>query len=82
MPGMNGMPPMGIGMPMGMGGILAGLASATRPQSAGDRVRRAVDLLRQARDEDPKQGKILSMALHILRNGEEGLENFIEKRTP
>ena len=84
MPGMGGAPSMmGGGMPDGMGGILASLASSVRPQSAGDKVKRALEMLQDARDEDPKQGKILSMAIHVLRNGPDGLENFVnEKRTP
>ena len=53
------------------------LGLAERPQETpADKVKRAIDILDEVRDMDPKIGANVSMAMHILKNGPDGLEKF------
>lgn len=45
-------------------------------ETPDDKIRQAISLMEEARDEDPKLARVLSMAIHVLRNGGEGLEMF------
>lgn len=50
---------------------------AKRPQETPtDKVKRAISILDEVRDMDPKIGGNASMAIHILKNGPDGLEKF------
>jgi hypothetical protein len=64
------MPPPSM---MGLFGAISGLAQQERPM---DKIRKAISVLEEAREEDPKQADIISMAIHVLRNGPRGLEAF------
>jgi len=82
-PGIPGQPsgsPPGLpaGPPPGLpSSIIAQLAARERP-NALDKIRRAVVLLEESRELDPKSASAISMALHILRNGQRGLSDFQE----
>ena len=76
MPGMP-MPPMAMG---DMAGIISGLARQER-KTPMDQMREAMDILKEVRERDPKNGKRVSMAIHVLRNGEKDLEKFTESKT-
>ena len=69
----GGIPPQGP--PPGLFGIISRLAAKERP-NALDKIRQAVDLLEESRDLDPKSANAISMALHVLRNGQKGLSDF------
>lgn len=58
-----------------LGGNIAALAMQKR-ETPDDKIRQAISLMEEARDEDPKLARVLSMAIHVLRNGGEGLEMF------
>ena len=63
------------GPPPGLFGIISQLAARERP-NALSKIRQAVDLLEESRELDPKSANAISMALHILRNGQKGLSDF------
>ena len=65
----------------GLFGMMADLAK--KPQETPtDKVRRAISLLDEVRSDDPKQGSIASAAIHILRNGNEGVGDFFSNSSP
>jgi hypothetical protein len=66
------MPPQAMGDMMGM---ISGLARMER-KTPMDQTREAIDLLKEVRERDPKQGKRVTMAIHMLRHGEKDLEKF------
>ncbi len=72
--GPPGIPP-GLAPPEGPSGPISALAAREAP-NALDKIRRAVDLLEEAREMDPKVGNVVSMAMHVLRNGQKGIEDF------
>ena len=75
--------PMGAPGPMpmmapAMGALfnsIAGLAQ-NMPRTSMEKVREAMKLLGEARDEDGKVAGNLSMAMAIIQNGPEALEKF------
>lgn len=74
-------PPGGIPPPMGLFGAMMGLAKRERSTPMDD-MKRAVKLLEDIRESDPdKTGKNVSMALSILRNGPESINEWDRKGT-
>lgn len=78
----TGLPPTPAPM-MGVMDMIAQLATS-RPQhqTAGAKVKKAVDFLRDAREQDPKQARLLSMAIHVLEKGPDSLDDFDEEEEP
>lgn len=75
-------PMMSAGQPTKPAADMSGLFQAMlglskRPQETPtDKVKRAISILDEVRDMDPKIGANVSMAMHILKNGPDGLEKF------
>lgn len=71
---------------MGPAGELSGPIStlAMRPQITSlDKMRMVVEMLEDIREEDPKMASVASMAIHVLRNGNEGMDKFkVSGRSP
>lgn len=59
----------------GLFSMMADLSSKPKDMPA-DKIKRAISILDEVRDEDEKTGEIASMAIHVLRNGPSGLEKF------
>lgn len=74
MMGPPGMPPPGM-MGEDTSGKLLALSRGGRRVS-GDLVRRIIDDLETLREIDPKLAANASMAIHVLKSGPDGLENF------
>ncbi|HLE18480.1 MAG TPA: hypothetical protein VI728_09380 [Syntrophales bacterium] len=55
--------------------MMSSLAQKPR-ETPKDKVKRAIDILDEVRDMDPKISANASMAIHLLRNGPDGLEKF------
>lgn len=76
LPTVGGPPGPPPGMP-DLGGLVSAMSLLTQERESGvDMVRRAIGILEDARENDPKAGKVISAAIHILRNGPEGLDAF------
>lgn len=66
------MPPEAM---MGLFGLISGLAKKERSLPMDD-MRKAIELLESIRERDPERtGLNATMAIDILRNGPEGLQN-------
>ena len=57
---------------------MMGMLSKEKKESPTDKVKRAIDILDEVREMDPKQGSIASAAIHMLRNGKDGVEMFFD----
>lgn len=82
-PGGQGMPsmmPQPTPPPVDMSGLFGMMAqlSEKKKESPTDKVKRAIDILDEVRDMDPKQSSIASAAIHMLRNGHDGVEMFFD----
>jgi hypothetical protein len=53
---------------------------STRPKELpADKVKRALSLLDEARSEDEKLAPNLSMGIHVIKNGSDGIEKFTDE---
>jgi len=75
-PGMT--PPMPAQPAAGLSGLFSMMSElAQKPKELpADKVKRAMALLDEARNEDEKLGENVSMAMHVIKNGNSGLEKF------
>jgi len=75
-------PPMGtmgaMPAPMPMDGLMSSIAGLMQsmPKTSMEKVRDAVKLLKEARDDDPKIGENLSIALGVIKHGPDVLEKY------